>query len=283
MLQLDNIQRFVFETADIRGELVHLGETTEKILTPHHYPEPIKHILTEVTLCTILMAATIKFKGQMTVQFQGDDALKLLLVKCNHLFELRALAQYDENADKNDWINALTKGNLVVTIEMDEKVKPYQSIVPVKESVAKSLAHYFTQSEQLASSFWLAIENNHGAGLLLQQLPKQVDTDETRESNWQEALTLANTLTPEELLQLDNETLLHRLYHEHQLRLFPAEAVSFKCTCNRARMLEMVRTMGKEDAYLLLKTHRMIEVKCEFCQQSFSFEKSDINFLFESQ
>lgn len=283
MLQLDNIQRFVFETADIRGEVVHLGETLEKILTPHKYPQTIKKMLSETILCATLMAATIKFKGQMTIQFQGDEALKLLLVKCNHLFELRALAQFDENASTQDWLNALQAGNLVVTIEMDDKVKPYQSIVPVKDNVAQSLAHYFTQSEQLASRFWLSIEGSHGAGLLLQQLPKQVDSDDSRDANWHEALTLANTLTDEELINLDNETLLHRLYHEHQLRMFPAQPVSFKCTCDRARMLEMIRTMGKEDALNLLKTHRMIEVKCEFCQQSFAFEKSDINFLFESQ
>lgn len=283
MLQMDNIQRFIFESADIRGELVHLGDTLDEILTPHQYPKPIQDMLSEAVLCTVLITATIKFKGQITVQFQGDKALKLLLVKCNHDYELRALAQFDDQAEPDEWQDDLKQGNLVVTIEMDNKVKPYQSIVPLKNTIAQSLAFYFTQSEQLPSAFWIAVDKGAGAGMLLQQLPSKAENEGTRDEDWNEALTLANTLNPDELLTLDNETLLHRLYHQHQVRLFQAQAVSFACTCNRARMLEMVRTMGQEEAYELLSTHRMIEVKCEFCQQSFSFEKNDVSFLFESQ
>ncbi len=280
MYQMDNIQRFIFQHLDIRGEIVHLNDTLKQILKPHNYPKEIQKLLSEAVLCSVLITATIKFKGQVTVQFQSEDAIKLLLVKCNHQFEVRALAQYDEHAS---YVDVLKNGKLAVTIETDDKVRPYQSIVPIKSSITDSLKNYFNQSEQLASEFILAFNGERGVGLLLQQLPRQVETEDTRASSWEEILMLTNTLHHDELFTLDNETILHRLFNEHSLKLFNPQAVTFCCTCNRSRMLEMVRTMGKEDAYNLLGTYKMIEVTCEFCQQSFSFEKDDIRFLFESQ
>ncbi len=279
MRECDSIQRFMFDNAEIRGEIVHLDETINRVMSKHDYPNTIEKLLGELTLCAVLMSAIIKFKGQLTLQFKSDKAVTLLLVKCNHLFQLRALARYDKKASSVDYINALQDGQLVVTIEADHNVKPYQSIVKLKSSITETFEYYFAQSEQLPSRFWLTYQNGRAAGMLLQMMPKK-NSSSNREIFWEHATKLGETLTENELLNLDNETLLYRLYHGESIRLFEKKRVQFHCPCQRARMLEVVRTVGRKDAMAILKTHKSIDVVCKFCLQQFAFDKVDIEYLF---
>ena len=113
----------MFENADIRGEIIHLDAVLKKIYDNHDYPITIKELLTEVLLCTILMSSTLKYEGQLTLQFQSKSALSLLLVKCNNLFEVRALAQFDKDVEPSEYYKSITEGSLVVTIESNKLVK----------------------------------------------------------------------------------------------------------------------------------------------------------------
>lgn len=280
----DTIQGFIFDNADIRGQLVHLNETRDKILSPHQYPKQIEMLLTEVLLSATLMSATIKFSGQLTIQFQSKGILQLLLVKCDHEFKVRALAQYedDDDIDEAALNECLQNGSLVVTIEADKNNKPYQSIVPIKGTIKDSLIYYFHQSEQLPTDFWFAVSDEQAVGMLLQQVPDKLQA-ENREAIWQEVNLLADSLKIDELLALDNETILYRLFHEHTLRLFDPKLVRFYCPCNRSKMLEAVKIMGEEEVDNLFKTHKTIDVTCEFCREYYAFDKLDTNYLFKSQ
>lgn len=278
----DTIQGFIFENADIRGQIVHLNETKDKILSPHHYPKQVERLLTEVLLSALLMSATIKFSGQLTIQFQSKGDLQLLLVKCDHQFNTRALAQYDEGITTSSLNDCLQNGTLVVTIEADKNNKPYQSIVPIKGTIKDSLIYYFQQSEQLPTHFWFAVSEEQAVGMLLQQVPDRLKA-ENRETVWEEVSMLAESVKINELLQLDNQTLLHRLFHEHKLRVFDPKPVHFHCPCSRSKMLEAVKIMGEEEVNNIFKTHKTIDVTCEFCLEYYAFDKVDTDYLFKKQ
>lgn len=283
MLNNDCIQRFLFDDTNVKGQIIHLDNVLKQIYANHNYPLAIKKLLSEGLLCALLMSSTLKYKGQLTLQFQSKKALSLLLIKCNHLFEVRALAQFKPELDDDFYCQALNDGSLIVTIESDNVVKPYQSIVPLQGSIHKSIEHYFEQSEQLPTKFFLASTQNKAAGLMLQQMPTEPTNNSSIDNSWQHLLTLSNTIQQDELLTLDNETLLYRLFHKDKCRIFEANPVQFVCPCTKAKMLETIKLLGQEEAMAILSTHRAINVKCEFCLENYAFEKNDISYLFQQQ
>lgn len=276
----DTISRFLFESADIRGEIVHLDSCYQTIINQHAYPDCLKKLLGEALAATVLMNATIKYEGGLTLQFQSNGALSLLLVKCDHKQCIRALIQFDEQADNEAYLQSLAQGKLVITIESDKHVRPYQSIVPVKNAcISDSLEFYFAQSEQLATKIWLAANEKKVSGMLLQMLPSNQKIED-RESFWSYATMLGSTITGEELLELDNQTILNRLYHEETLRLYAPQPVRFFCPCSKERMSRAIQTLGEKEALQALKEQEKINVSCEFCGQHFVFDAIDIEMIF---
>ena len=191
-----------------------------------------------------------------------------------------ALAKFDNSADDNTLETALN-GDLVITIEYDKKVKPYQSIVPIQgHSIASSLEYYFAQSEQLSTKIWLCADEQQAGGMLLQLLPEE--NGDRREHFWEYATKIGETITADELFNLDNEQLLYRLYHEAELRLFERRSLRFVCSCNADKMKRAMLTLGKNEVDNLLKVNDSIDIRCDYCNRLYSFDKVDAAELFHS-
>ena len=126
----DKIQRFIFDSFGIRGELVQLEASSQKMLLDHKYPPVIAQLLQQVAAVTVLMTTTIKFEGKLSVQLQTQNDLKLLVVQANHQLGYRGIARFDRKADySNKNFAELTKGGkLSITIE-PKKGKRYQGYV----------------------------------------------------------------------------------------------------------------------------------------------------------
>lgn len=272
----DSIQQFIFEKTDIRGEIVRLDNSFQTIMQQHHYPESIFGILGQTLVASVLMSAALKFEGQFTVQFQSDTAIKLLVAKCTQDFYIRGLAQYDETLLATQQ-HLLAGGQMVVTVEPDNAVKPYQSIIPLtEESIANNLENYFSQSVQIPTRIWLAVDNQRAVGMLLQLLPRQTQTVEERENFWQHAVKLGETITEQELLSLDNKTILHRLYHAEEVRVFEPQSIQFRCQCSKARMDNVIRMLGKQEADDIFATKQVIDITCEYCNTKYSYDRIDV-------
>lgn len=281
----DTLSSFMFEDGLIRGQIIHLNNSLTRLLEKHNYPKAVEDLLAEAITCLMLMNAIIKYQGQITLQFRGKGLVSLLLVKCNHLRNFRAYADFSSTEELSEEAlkEALQEGQLVLTIEQDNSVKPYQSIVPMVEgSLTLSLEHYFAQSEQLPTKLWLAIENRQATGLLIQQMPDKTDS-KMREDFWQTASILGESVTKEELLRLDNQTLLFRLYHEQGVRLYSPVPVQFNCPCSKEKMAECLKVLSYEEVQDLLKTEKKIDVGCQFCQTHYQFDSIDVEVLFQHQ
>ncbi len=279
MKETDSLQRFIFEHAPIRGEIAHLKETYQTIMNQRPYPPMVKNLLGEALISCLLLAGSIKFEGELSLQFQGDKRLPLLLVQCNHQLQMRAFASFQDDLENNDYADAFLHGQMVLTINQYKQTQAYQSIVPIgATSMSENLTHYFSQSEQVASQVWLAVGDDMAAGMLLQLMPGQ-DTAH-REQFWEYAVVLGQTVSEKELLNLDNPTLLNRLYHETELRLYEGRSVCFKCRCNEEKMREVLKILGEEEAKKLLKEREKIEVSCDFCNKLYSYDAIDITMLF---
>ncbi len=280
-LDRDTLTRFLFEHAEVRGDIVRLDATWRAVLARHAYPEPVRHLLGEMMAAAALLAATLKFEGALIMQMQGSGPVTLAVVECDNEFHLRATAKWRDDLAAGDLPALLGDGKFVITIDPKTGDQSYQGIVALEgTTVAQVLEHYMLQSEQLETRLWLASDGEQACGLLLQRLPENASEDKDA---WNRALNLGNTLTPGELLTLPGREVLHRLFHEEDLRLFDPRPASFRCSCSRERVANMLRLLGLGEVHAILAERGLVEVDCEFCNQHYVFDAVDAEQLFAAE
>ena len=275
----DTLQRFLFEDAPIRGEVAHLDATWRAVLERHEYPPVLRTLLGELMAAGALLAATLKFEGSIILQLQGNGPVKLIVVECTSEQTLRATAKWNGDLDDEAALDALLgDGRFVITLAPGDGRQTYQGIVAIDPSgVAASLEHYMQTSEQLETRLWLAAGAERAAGLLLQKVPAREEPDE---DSWNRATKLAETITEPELLALPALNLLHRLYHEEDIRLFEPRPVSFRCSCSSERVAAMLRMLGLAEVRSILEERDRVEVTCEFCNRAYRYDSVDAEQLF---
>lgn len=278
----DIIQSFLFQNANIRGQIARLHDSYQTIIKQRAYPHFVKKMLAESLISTALLAGNLKFEGELSLQFQGDSRLPLLVVQCTDKLELRACANFGENLGEPAYADAFLAGKLSVSVRQINQEQPYQSLVPIQSlSMSENLSHYFIQSEQVLTKVWIASSEELVAGILLQALPGENTT--LREEFWQYAITLGDTVSDEELLSLDNRTLLTRLYHESDCTLFHARELCFKCRCSAEKIQQALIILGKKEVDELIKEQGKVEVHCDFCNQYYHFDAVDAALIFHRQ
>jgi molecular chaperone Hsp33 len=277
MSSKDVTRKFVFENADIRGEIVHLDAAYGEITGIHQYAPGVSRLLGEFLAAAVLLSTTIKFEGRLILQAQSNGDIPLIMAECSNTLDVRAIASGAEEATTSEFSSLLRDGQLAITIEPLSGQR-YQGIVPLEgHNLATCLEHYFANSEQLATRMWLASDGNRAAGLLLQQLPPQVSEDEAqRSTQWQHLCALTETTNAEEILATDQQSLLYHLFHQDPLRLFDEEAVRFACSCSRERCLSALLTLGPTELKELLAEENPIIIDCEFCNQQYAFGAADL-------
>ena len=285
----DTLHRFLFERYPIRGHLVHLDAAWRALIEHRDYPRAIRETLGEAVVASLLLAATIKFDGVLSLQLQGAGPMHLLLAQCTSGLGVRGLARYrDFDADIPQTIHDLIgAGNLTVTLETDDGAQRYQGIVPIEGGrLAESLQAYFQNSEQLPTRLWLHADEKGASGMLLQKLPgkeSQPAADAAAiEDAWTRVQLIGDTLTPEELRTLADAEILHRLFNEDDLRLFEPAPVYFRCRCSRERVAGMLQGLGERETRSVIEERGKVEVHCDFCNRAYVFDAVDVEQLFKA-
>lgn len=285
MSRTDNaVQRFIFENTDIRGEVVSLNSSYVDALAAHDYPTIVRHFLGELVASAVLLSTTLKFEGLLTLQARGNGPLTLLMVECTDQKSFRAVAQFSGDISEGTLQELLGQASLLITVD-PVKGKRYQGIVPLeKETLAASLEDYFAQSVQLQTRLWLACDGQSCGGLLLQALPASAElSEENRTESWNRITALADTVTDSELLDLDHETLLVRLFHEETVRIFDQEPVRFVCTCSQERSAKIISTLDRKEIESIIEEEGQVAMDCQFCNHQYVFGKDDIDTIFDDQ
>lgn len=275
----DTLQRFLFENTPVRGELVRLESTWQGVLERHEYPDVLRDMMGELCAAAVLLAATLKLQGSLSLQVQGKGPIKLLVVECTGDLQLRATAKWSGEL-VGGMAEMVGEGLCVITLDPQDGGQLYQGVVELEgDSVAAILQNYMARSEQLETRLWLAADAGCAAGMLLQKLPGDAAA-EMDEDAWQRLTLLGDTLQPQELLQERAPTLLHRLYHAEDVRLFDAQSVTFHCVCTRDSVARMLKLLGHDEVRAILDERGDIEVFCEFCNQRYEFDAIDAELIF---
>ena len=285
----DSLQHFLFEDnlnqpMPIRGNLVHLNQTFKQVLQHQTLPTVLKQALGELMAASALLSATLKMDGALVLQLQSKGALKLLVVECSHDLNMRATAKWDETLSNEmnnfPFIDLVKNGQFVITLDPGVG-EAYQGIVPIEGvTIAEMLQNYMLRSQQIDTSLWLHCDSESASGMLLQKLP---NLDNLDVDAWNRMNILANTVTNEELKNLNPEALLRRLFSEENVRLFDAKSTQFRCSCSKPKVGNMLRLLGKQEVESILAELGKIEVNCDFCNKHYSFDTVDAAQLLASE
>ena len=155
------------------------------------------------------------------------------------------------------------------------------------------------KSEQLDTVLVLAANDTVAAGLLIQRMPlkgegnlaaglthRENEDQIGRNEDYNRIAHLASSLTREELLTLDVDTILRRLFWEEKLLRFEPQqgdtGPRFACSCSRERVGNMLRSLGRDEIESILAERDDVEVGCEFCGQQYRFDAVDAAQIFVS-
>lgn len=314
---MSELHKFLFDGLPVRGVIVRLTDSWTEILrrrasgANEPYAVPVREMLGEMVAATTLMQANIKFDGALVLQIFGDGPVKLAVVEVQSDLALRATATVNEVVDPeatlSAMVNATNAGRCAITLDPKTRFpgqQPYQGVVPLFDDAGKPierlsavLEHYMLQSEQLDTTLVLAADDKVAAGLLIQRLPiagegnlagsmvsKENEDAIGLNEHYNRIAILARTLKREELLGLDVETILRRLFWEERITRYEPlvgnQAPHFACNCSRERVGKMIAALGVAEAESILSEREDIEVGCEFCGMQYRFDAVDAAQLF---
>ena len=317
---MSELHKFLFDGLPVRGMLVRLTDSWQDILSRRQqaggYPEAVTELLGEMTAAAVLMQANIKFNGALVLQIMGDGPVKLAVAEVQPDLSLRATAKVVGEVAQgslaqvklSDMVNVNNQGRCAITLDPKDRLpgqQPYQGVVPLFddqrqriEKVSEVLEHYMLQSEQLDTRLVLAANDQVAAGLLIQRLPikgeanlqggssaAQADEDEIgRNEDYNRISILAASLKRDELLTLDADTIMHRLFWEEpHTRFVPQsgdDGPGFACSCSRERVSGMLRSLGVAEVESILAEQGQVEVGCDFCGAHYRFDPVDAAQIF---
>jgi len=305
---MSELHKFLFEGLPVRGMLVRLTEGWQEVLKRRAeagdaFPQPVRQLMGEMAAAGVLMQSNISFNGALVLQVHGDGPVKLAVAEVQSDLAFRVTAKVvgdvADDARLEGLVNVRGHGRCAITLDPQGRVpgqQPYQGVVALHgdhreplQRLSEVLEHYMLQSEQLDTKLILAADDNVAAGLLIQRLPVEGVGNLAGQRNedaigldeaYNRIAHLAATLTSEELLTLDAETVLRRLFWEEDVRRFEPVAPRFACTCSRDRVADMLRNLGQDEVESILSEQGKVEVGCDFCGRQYLFDPIDADELF---
>ena len=274
------LQRFLLENLDIRGAVVHLDSVWEQMISNRNYPSVVTQLLGEMSDTTLLMNDQLKHQGRLTIQLNGNGPVSLLVIDCSDQLKIRGMAkcETDVTSESPSLSDLLGDGQLVMTYDMPAKHESYQSIVPLAgNNISQIFEHYFEQSQQLSSRFFLVSTQQMILGLFLQKMPL---TDQIDPDGWSRAEALAATIDDPALWNLSIDEILPRLFSQETIRVFDSQNVQYGCHENPAKVYAMLRSLGRKEVNSILKECGEVIVFDDICNREYRLNALTVDAIF---
>ncbi len=292
------LRTILFNNQTARAQIVRLNHSWQQIIKNHNYPKAIENMLGELVAVSVVLSASLKFKGSLILQIKGDGPVSLMTAECTHELNVRATAVFDktkhiqENSSFQELVNEKGRGRFVIILDPQNRLPgqhPYQGIIELSgQSIAQAIENYMQQSEQLKTRLWLQSDHESTGALLLQQMPNEggkldsattVETHETQ-AQWNHLTLLCNTLKPKELLENSPETIARHLFWQEPNQTLSIRPAHFFCTCSREKVAKILKGLGKEEIEDALKTQKSLSINCDYCNTTYAFDSIDCAALF---
>lgn len=314
----DSVLPFQLDRADIRGRVVRLDATLEAILGQHAYPPAVSALVAEAALVTALIGHALDLRWKLSMQVRGDGPVRLIAADWRApeveggAGRMRAYAGFDADGLPRTAppFGLLGSGLFAMTIDQGPGTVPYQGLTPlVGGSLGACAETYFAQSEQRATRFAVAVAESaapgapprwRGGAIMLQHMPKasphaapdalsgeqglmsaaDVAAMSDGGDDWRRANMLLDTVEPHELIGpvVDAETMLLRLFHEEEPRVWPARRVEFGCSCSADRVRAALAQYSAGDIATMTDAAGRVTADCQFCGAHYAFDPATLGF-----
>jgi len=270
----------------VRGFWIRMDSAWAELRAFQRYAPAVETLLGEAVSAALLLAATLKFQGTLTLQLAGDGRVKLLVAQCTHDFDIRAIARADEGIEGSvSFRELIGQGRLTVTIESEDRSERYQGIVSLEgETLSDCLENYFATSEQLPTRLALFADSDRASGVLLQKMPSASSQGEAlaavSQTVWEDSQARVRALDPALLRDGSAQQIVNRICGDHDCRLFSAHPIRFACRCSSARVSAVLRALGADELRSILAEQGLVTVTCEFCGRPYRYDAIDVERLF---
>jgi len=291
--ETDQIARFLLPELGIRIAVARIESVQAELLKRHSYPAEYREELSKFACASALLCSTLKFEGRLLLQWRAKDSGAQLLCECNHRGEIRGLARIPDTSPPPS-LRAST-GVLAITLE-PEKGERYQGVVAVDAemsdaesgqklhasagSLVTALESYFERSEQIPTRIFLAHSEQHSVGMIAQRIPGEGGTGLVDEDGWNRAQHLFQTLHQEELLAIEANVLMGRLFSEEKVHVLKTQKLRFHCTCSKNRLKHVLISLGAHEAMECVQQDGFVSAICEFCGSQYRFDAFEIGSWF---
>ncbi|ENO80273.1 Hsp33 family molecular chaperone HslO [Thauera sp. 63] len=273
------VQRFLLEDLDIRGAVVRLTDVWQAMQHGRAYPEAVARLLGEMSAVSAVIAGNLKQPGRLTFQVSGHGPVSLLVIDCSEALNLRGYAKAEGVLTGDSLGDLVGDGRLQLSLDVEGMDQPYQSLVPLEgDSIAACFEHYLEQSEQQPAGLWLAATEHAAAALFVQKLP---GADARDLDGWSRVQQLANTVRNDELLGLEPQEILRRLFAEENVRLFEPRAATHDWPADPEKVATMLRSLGEDEVRAILAEHGEIVVHDDMSNHTYRFDAADVDALFQ--
>jgi molecular chaperone Hsp33 len=286
----DRLLRYYFPDLGVRAAWVRLEHAHERLHSLSHAPMIARAWLTQAAAASALLISGLKLTGKLSVQLQSPSAIKLLFAECTDQGYLRGIARTHADHSEADslatefpqhFARASARGQMAITIEPTEGER-YQGIVALNpEGLAASFEGYFEASEQLPTRIKLAGNADSTTGFLIQRVAQFGGEQPISDTDgWARVQSLFETLADEELCEIDENMLMHRLFHAENLQQLSQLELRHYCPCSRERVGAMLLGIGHVEALAATDELGFASISCEFCNAEYRFDRVDIEQLF---
>ena len=274
------VRRFLLEDLDIRGAVVRLGDAWRDMQARRGYSPALRDLVGRMACVTTVIAGNLKQSGRVTFQLQGHGPVGLMVIDCDETLNLRGYARGEVPQGDSSPSALFGDGHLMLTLDVAGLDKPYQSYVPLEgDTLTEMFRTYLRQSDQQDTALWLAAGAHSAGCLFLQKLP---DADQRDADGWSRCQQLAATLNEDELLELDAESLLLRLFHEETVRVFEARPVRHDWPADPDKVRTMLLGLGRDEVEQILAEHGEVRICDDLSNHEYVFDAEEIRTLFEN-
>ena len=283
----DYLVRGIVESRNCRVFACQTTHLLEEARKKHGLWPTASATLGRVMSATLMMGAMNKNHEKMTVTINGGGPIGTIITSTHSDGKIKGFVAnpevhytYNDSGKLAVGFAVGREGTLQVIKDMGLK-EPFVGTVPLQTGeIGEDFSYYFMVSEQIPSVVSVGVLVNDtneilsSGGFIIQLLPDATEDDIVYIENKMKDFPQISSLihegkTPEEVLQMIFE----------DVEILDTQDLYFECDCSKDKMRNALMTVGKEEIQSMIDEDHGCEMRCQFCNEKYSFSEDDLSEL----
>ena len=300
----DDMTVFVMADGRIRGALFHGTRFVNQMRAQHKLGILETMVLGQASLCSALMIPMMKGREHVCWKYEVDGPVEGFNVEADSTGYVRGYMFQDhipvdkplENWDLAPFLG--TGNSTVTTFHPGDKAPMVSSVEAVTKNIAKDLAWYYSQSEQISTAFNTSIQLDKqgrvvGAGAMYLQVMPETGGKAKSGSN---VTSSSDKMSNEELLENvelafraapslgqwfseggNLEDMICGLFREFKPTIALHRDIIYDCPCSKESYIEKIKAFPKAQIDEIKNTDTgFVEICCRNCASVYKIPVAEI-------